>query len=210
MMRCPGCGYILRGLGKGPCPECGRAFDPDDPATLVRTPWISRRRRKRILTAATGAALLWLLSWWIPVPYYTLLELDWRTGQSRRVHVLLGRRISEREHPTPFGAFSREYLRAPGGGEWHAYHYASPFDRKRVHYSHASYPSDLQDLADAFVLEQVPHGHRMRLARAALEFVARRTPIRVVTGDGGVQVRAGDGEVEEWRPEPRSNPDPGR
>ena len=31
---CAGCGYSLRGLPKPVCPECGRAFDPDDPRTL--------------------------------------------------------------------------------------------------------------------------------------------------------------------------------
>jgi hypothetical protein len=31
--RCLGCGYILEGLPENRCPECARAFDPDDPKT---------------------------------------------------------------------------------------------------------------------------------------------------------------------------------
>src|SRR5436305_14684318 len=31
---CLGCGYALRGLESRRCPECGRAFDPSDPATM--------------------------------------------------------------------------------------------------------------------------------------------------------------------------------
>jgi hypothetical protein len=33
--RCLGCGYILDGLPEHRCPECGRPFDPDDPATYL-------------------------------------------------------------------------------------------------------------------------------------------------------------------------------
>jgi len=33
--RCLGCGYILDGLPEPRCPECGGAFDPDDPATYL-------------------------------------------------------------------------------------------------------------------------------------------------------------------------------
>src|SRR5436309_4826849 len=31
---CLGCGYALRGLPTPRCPECGREFDPMDPATM--------------------------------------------------------------------------------------------------------------------------------------------------------------------------------
>jgi len=34
---CLGCGYSLRGLPKPVCPECGREFDPADPATFKDT-----------------------------------------------------------------------------------------------------------------------------------------------------------------------------
>ena len=32
-MRCLDCGYDLKALSELRCPECGRAFDPNDPAT---------------------------------------------------------------------------------------------------------------------------------------------------------------------------------
>lgn len=34
---CLGCGYALRGLPRPVCPECGREFDPSDPATFRDT-----------------------------------------------------------------------------------------------------------------------------------------------------------------------------
>lgn len=39
---CLTCGYALRGLPENLCPECGRAFEPDDPRTFasgVKVPW---------------------------------------------------------------------------------------------------------------------------------------------------------------------------
>lgn len=36
--RCLGCGYILDHLPEPRCPECGRGFDPDDPATYGPRP----------------------------------------------------------------------------------------------------------------------------------------------------------------------------
>ena len=33
--RCLDCGYMLFGLPKNRCPECGRSFNPDDPATFL-------------------------------------------------------------------------------------------------------------------------------------------------------------------------------
>ena len=36
--RCLDCGYILDGLPDPRCPECGRGFDPDKPATYVVKP----------------------------------------------------------------------------------------------------------------------------------------------------------------------------
>lgn len=39
---CRKCGYTLKGLTVNVCPECGLAFDPDDPSTTGRRaylPW---------------------------------------------------------------------------------------------------------------------------------------------------------------------------
>src|SRR5690349_15692237 len=41
-MRCLDCHYSLKNLTEHRCPECGRAFDPDDPSTVrysEKTPW---------------------------------------------------------------------------------------------------------------------------------------------------------------------------
>lgn len=54
---CIGCDYELRGLGAGSCPECGRAFDPED-ASSVRS---ERQRRKR------SRLTRWLVGWAIAV-----------------------------------------------------------------------------------------------------------------------------------------------
>ena len=40
--RCLGCGYILDGLPKPRCPECGRGFDPEDEDTYLRKRWSGR------------------------------------------------------------------------------------------------------------------------------------------------------------------------
>lgn len=35
---CMSCGYFLVGLRASQCPECGRGFDPNDPATMADVP----------------------------------------------------------------------------------------------------------------------------------------------------------------------------
>lgn len=42
---CLGCGYSLRGLPEAICPECGRAFNPDDPTTYRDKPAVPMWRR---------------------------------------------------------------------------------------------------------------------------------------------------------------------
>ena len=50
-MFCKSCTYDLAGAPEPRCPECGRAFDPANPRTYLRTlAW--RRRRPWILAAA--------------------------------------------------------------------------------------------------------------------------------------------------------------
>ena len=57
--RCLGCGYLLRDLPGLTCPECGREFDPADPATFDANPVRSRRWRRvvraMVLSALVGA-----------------------------------------------------------------------------------------------------------------------------------------------------------
>jgi len=57
---CLGCGYALRGLPESVCPECGRVFDPGDPATFG-TEADRARRRRRVKRMALAAAVLALL-----------------------------------------------------------------------------------------------------------------------------------------------------
>jgi hypothetical protein len=65
---CLGCGYDLRGLTSRQCPECGRAFNPADPATMgprgLRLGPIGRWATSRVGWAAwvfTGGILLAIL-----------------------------------------------------------------------------------------------------------------------------------------------------
>lgn len=56
---CLVCGYDLRSLPKGNCPECGRRFDPEDPDTVGHPvermkPWLLV-----LATAGVSLAILW-------------------------------------------------------------------------------------------------------------------------------------------------------
>lgn len=57
---CLSCGYLLRGLPRPVCPECGRAFDPLDSKTFGTGP-DSRVRRKWLIRGAMGLAVGLLL-----------------------------------------------------------------------------------------------------------------------------------------------------
>jgi hypothetical protein len=63
--RCLTCGYRLLGLPEPICPECGRPFDPSDPATYDSDP--RRRRRRRIaVRIAVGVMIVLLLFVFVP------------------------------------------------------------------------------------------------------------------------------------------------
>src|SRR5262245_52788825 len=67
-MFCRACGYELRGLGAGACPECGRGFDPADTASFLGDEELKRQRRRRawIGWAATiGASWPLVLFAWL-------------------------------------------------------------------------------------------------------------------------------------------------
>ena len=60
-IRCRGCFYIVEKLPAGPCPECGRAFDPSDEAPVTRKPpfvwwtyWLPP-----LLLAGVGGGVVW-------------------------------------------------------------------------------------------------------------------------------------------------------
>ena len=67
---CRGCGYSLRGLAGGNCPECGRAFDLADRRTVGRRPprlalwrWVRRTAALVVVLAlAAGSVPAWY--WW--------------------------------------------------------------------------------------------------------------------------------------------------
>jgi hypothetical protein len=84
--RCLDCRYILDGLPEARCPECGRAFDPEDPDTYVapeqRSAWSPIA--KLILAVAVVHLLVLSVSTYdvglrIPGEWYPLggCDLDW-------------------------------------------------------------------------------------------------------------------------------------
>jgi hypothetical protein len=73
--RCLKCGYLLRGLPRNECPECGQAFDPGDPRTyrLPPTPIIASRGQVFVLILLTLADLSYVQVPW-DVPWQGLLR----------------------------------------------------------------------------------------------------------------------------------------
>ncbi len=63
--RCLDCRYILDGMQSQVCPECGRPFDPEDPATFTR------RQNQEARSAPTRRAVA------IVVLYSSCLGLCW-------------------------------------------------------------------------------------------------------------------------------------
>lgn len=64
--RCLGCGYLLTGLPENRCPECGRPFDPSDPATYrgrTRCGWPvligAAMAMLGVMGACVSAAFVW-------------------------------------------------------------------------------------------------------------------------------------------------------
>jgi hypothetical protein len=69
---CLGCGYDLNGLDRHRCPECGRPFDPSDPATFgtsrehyLRLVGLLRAGRPVTLPAVVAFV------WWVAVGFRT-------------------------------------------------------------------------------------------------------------------------------------------
>jgi hypothetical protein len=60
--RCLDCGYVLIGLPRGRCPECGRPFDPDDPRTYSSRPLLVRWKfwLPGFVLAAVGGVVLYV------------------------------------------------------------------------------------------------------------------------------------------------------
>ncbi len=69
-MYCRSCSYDLRGLDTARCPECGRAYDPDDRSTFFDRPgrfyalWMAlKRSRSAGAIALTSIWAIWMLIW---------------------------------------------------------------------------------------------------------------------------------------------------
>src|SRR4051812_6922752 len=82
---CWECGYPLRGLPTPRCPECGRAFDPADPATMNLGqhvgPWARRMMRPPGRPLYTLTVVAVLLSVWAaaaPMPGGEIASMLWR------------------------------------------------------------------------------------------------------------------------------------
>jgi hypothetical protein len=110
--RCWGCGYILNGLPEPRCPECGRRFDPNNPATYITRMESGRRYLALALLGvammAIAMALAWLVDremlgaisdWWIVIASPLFVA-----GTSLEFYVLVGSIVALRR---PRGA--REY-----------------------------------------------------------------------------------------------------
>ena len=65
-VHCRDCQYDLSGLEAGPCPECGRRFDPADPASFAAESGFEHRWRQ-VKIGATLAVLLAALVVWCGV-----------------------------------------------------------------------------------------------------------------------------------------------
>ncbi|MDG1359963.1 MAG: hypothetical protein P8P71_05930 [Phycisphaerales bacterium] len=62
-MHCHGCQYDLTGLAAGACPECGRRFDPADPATFAAANGFEHRRRQVVIGMAAAGLLAAMVVW---------------------------------------------------------------------------------------------------------------------------------------------------
>lgn len=68
-MLCRGCGYSLMELQARTCPECGREFDPADPASYVTAKNVRIRTKKLAIVAIVGGATPLLLTSWLYLSY---------------------------------------------------------------------------------------------------------------------------------------------
>jgi hypothetical protein len=70
---CLRCNYDLGGLPEPRCPECGRGFDPGDPATFRRVP----RTRNEALVVIVIYLLPLLLSLWMGMTTHPTSLISW-------------------------------------------------------------------------------------------------------------------------------------
>jgi len=212
-MYCRQCSYSLRGSPPGPCPECGRQFDPGHPDSYsaIDPNQVARRSLRILIIVAVGAALV-VLFWTLPVPYATIKEVDLNSGEERAVHKVFGIRAASTALPSDFGTLAKAHLKPLGPPVWAPYHYASPFDSLRINYRAGRLVVRLHELARIFDFMELvgaapPLPDRIRLAEAALGLVAaQQCPIIEFTETIGsdhrsVRVCDEDGNtLAEWNP----------
>jgi len=215
-MYCRQCSYPLLGTPPGPCPECGRLFDPGNPDSyLALEPGPIARRRLRLMVAVAVGSTLFLLYWTLPALYATAEQFDLNSGQERTVHKIFGIQATATGHESDFGTFAKAHLQSLGPPVWAPLHNTCPADSFRnQHLLLYRRPHDpLRQLVRMFdAMEESgaapPLPERIRLAEAALGLVAaQQCPIiDFVAAPGGsdllgVQVRDENGiRVAHWIP----------
>lgn len=79
-MHCRDCQYDLSGLGAGPCPECGRRFDPGEPASFVTERRFEHHRRQVWIGVAAAVLLAAMAIWFRTTSGFGLSYLLLMTG----------------------------------------------------------------------------------------------------------------------------------
>ena len=121
LKRCLECGYILQGLTYNRCPECGRGYDPKNPATFRSgndKPQILRRYLRLAIVASAlpwvGVALKVALKYKAPVAALIVLMFPaWAILLNEAVHafapyVKMG--LARRSSPWPGGIYAVEIM----------------------------------------------------------------------------------------------------
>jgi hypothetical protein len=103
-LHCPCCGYLLRGVPDGPCPECGTPFERSLRIVqqYVREPWSVHQYPTRFARFARGVSRATWMTWavvlgsvlalgglgWLYPDTYKGLALSWTAGGTRLGRVL--------------------------------------------------------------------------------------------------------------------------
>ncbi len=85
-LRCPACGYDLRGLSQTVCPECGNGFDPDELTRLqIKHGLLQKIRTVIAYTAAILSCLITCKLFWEyhRLPYWWMREQHGWCGTER-------------------------------------------------------------------------------------------------------------------------------
>ncbi len=78
-MYCRRCSYNLKQLDTPRCPECGRSFDPMNPATYRKTPSRIGHRVKWVMKIVVFFVIILLILSFLPIWPATARHDSWRT-----------------------------------------------------------------------------------------------------------------------------------